>query len=176
MRNLPGVAPLLAGLFAGLVMLSACGPRPPLDEPPALRPTDLSPPVKRGELQGDELLRTLDQVAESSRRRNSQGEQELLAFAKHADYLIRVQAVKALGDSFYRKNDAALKALIAALDDDFWLVRGFAVRALAREDRAEAKDALVRRLQSESHERVVYYIQEALSGKQAMETLPSDGF
>lgn len=122
-----------------------------------------SPGARPGELQGEELLQALARVAQSARKKDDQGRAELLEFAKHPDYLVRIQAVKSLTDEFYRKDDVVYAAIVTALDDEFWLVRSFAVRALARDTRPESLAAIRRRLEVEENERVQRHLKNALA-------------
>ena len=137
--------------------------------------TSSAAPVN-GELQDEELLRTLEMVTESAKKHDAEGARELLAYSKHPDYLIRIRAIKALSEDFYRGDDSAYAALVTALDDDYWLVRAFAARGLGKDDRQEVQGALTRRLKVEDNERVVRHLQKALDKVNAKHPLPNGGF
>src|SRR5689334_16610770 len=113
-------------IIALFLFLLGCGSAgPPLEKPVA----------DPGVLQGDELLQTLSRVRDAGTRSDDPGLNQLLEYSRHRDYLVRVQAIKALSRSSYSQRPEVFPVFVKALDDEHWLVRSFAVKTLGKDGR-----------------------------------------
>ena len=121
--------------------------------------------VRQADIQVDDqaLLFILGEVSDADKLRNAKGLQELIKFANHGDYLVRVRAVKALGQPYYREETGAHQALLFAVNDTHWFVRSFAIRALGYGKHEDVREALEKRLQIEAESRVIRHIQNSLT-------------
>ena len=113
---------------------------------------------------GPEVLRAV--IAESGRREKTPLSEVLILVARHSDYKVRVDALKALGKPFHYAQPAVTAAIIAALKDDEFIVRGFAVKLLSRLPDPAARAALEERLLVEKNTVVLDVLKSSI-GQQA---------
>lgn len=113
---------------------------------------------------GPEVLRAV--IAEAGRREKTPLSEVLIQVARHADYKVRVDALKALGKPFHYAQPAVTAAIIAALKDDEFIVRGFAVKLLSRLPDPAARAALEERLLVEKNTVVLDVLKSSI-GQQA---------
>jgi len=143
-----------ASLLLFIVLaLHACTPEKAKETSSALEP-----PL----LEGDELIIAIDAVAQASKREDAQALTALITYSKHPDFLIRVQALKWLTTDRFRTQKEVEAVFIRALSDEHWLVRSFAVKALAKLRTPQGTGALEKRLPLEDNPRVRSYIETVL--------------
>lgn len=141
-------------LGAALLLLS-CSGEAGLQTAPVPQPDAI--------LEGDDLIIAIDRVANAAKLEDQRAVPELVEFSKHPDFLIRVQALKWLMTEHFRSQEASRKVFVDSLSDEHWLVRSFAVKALAKGGLTlEGREALEKRLPLEDNPRVKGYIELAL--------------
>ncbi len=113
---------------------------------------------------GPEVLRAV--IAEAGKREKTALSEVLIPVTRHADYKVRVDALKALGKPFHYAQPAVTAAIIAALKDDEFIVRGFAVKLLSRLPDPAARAALEERLLVEKNTVVLDVLKTSI-GQQA---------
>ena len=150
----PSIVSLLLFLSMSLLLVS-CSSEAALQSHPTPQPDSI--------LEGDDLIIAIDRVANAAKLEDQRAIPELVEFSKHPDFLIRVQALKWLMTEHFRSQEAARKVFVDSLSDEHWLVRSFAVKALAKGGlTSEGREALEKRLPLEENTRVKGYIELAL--------------
>lgn len=138
--------------------LNSCASEPPPPESTVAEDVAKPPDL----LYGETLTLVLEQVALADSQKNAWGEEQLIQFSSSPDYLVRVRAVKALGGDFFRKLEKPHQVLLRSVNDEHWLVRSMAIKALAKESNDESRQVLTERLKVEENERVQKYLEEGL--------------
>lgn len=119
--------------------------------------------MRPGDLDVGELARIQAEVDDARIAETAPALDKLIAFAHHSDYLVRIHAIKALGTEHFRNTEQGAAELRAAVNDEHWLVRSFAVKALAKKPDPTALQVLEARAKVEKHERVQRYLRESIA-------------
>lgn len=86
----------------------------------------------------------------------------LLAHAVHPSYRVRVQVVKALASPAYLKRHQTAAVFSTMLNDNEYLVRGFAAKALGARGGQDSKKLLEKRLAAEENKVVIELIKKSI--------------
>ena len=147
------------------IFSAACSSNPPVVHPEP----EVQEAVDNHELDIPELVKMMVQVSNAANSQDADGLSRLQQFAHHPDYLIRVEAMNALGNDYFRKTSGGYEALTKAVNDDHWLVRSIAIKALAKEYHNGTLEVLRTRQQIESHERVLRYLATAINNLEQLQ-------
>lgn len=118
---------------------------------------------QQGELAPEDVTRAYSEIEMLRRDPSPENEKKLIALASHADFLLRIRAVRALGDPGYSSRHDAENVLYRALSDSHWIVRATAVKAVGRSGTARACRELLNRKHQEPNHKVREQIEKALS-------------
>lgn len=154
--------------FAFILVFCGCssGSSHPLDSPPPVAEQETG-----NELDLANLARLLGEVNSAAVQKNEEGLTRLVQFSKHSDYLVRIEALKALSADYFRKSESGFDTLKDAVNDEHWLVRSVAIKALGREPRKDSLKTLETRLSVEQHERVQKYLRASIEFLKRVPTL-----
>jgi hypothetical protein len=114
------------------------------------------------ELDAGELATKFADVNDAASKQDEDGLKRLIQLSQHHDYLVRIQAYKALAADPYRQTDLGYAALLAALNDSHWIVRSTAAKALGKDPKQSSLTALQTRLLIETNEKVKGYLQDSI--------------
>ncbi len=99
-----------------------------------------------------EVFKTIS--SEAAKRDSEVVSQALIEASDKDDYLLRIEALRALSSTVHQSREDSFKAIVFHLDDDEYLVRGFAAKVLGVIGSQDALTALKQRSLVESHELV----------------------
>ena len=115
----------------------------------------------------EQIFETYKDIEAARLRRQPEDIKRIVGYTRHPDYLVRINAVKALSTDQLKLAPESEKTLIDRLmNDDFWLVRSFSARGLGKIGSPAAIDALKKQLEVEDDEKVQKQINKSLAGKQ----------
>jgi HEAT repeat protein len=114
----------------------------------------------------EQVFETYKEIEAARLRRQPEDIKRIIGYTKHPDYLIRINAVKALSTDQLKSLPESETVLIdRLLNDDYWLVRAFAAKGLGKIRTQPAMDALNKQLAVEEDEKVKKHINKAIAGK-----------
>lgn len=114
----------------------------------------------------EQVFETYKEIEAARLRRQPEDIKRIVGYTKHPDYLIRINAVKALSTDQLKSLPESETVLIdRLLNDDFWLVRSFSAKGLGKIRTPAAMDALNKQLAVEEDEKVKKHIEKAIAGK-----------
>ena len=102
-------------------------------------------------------------AAEAGKRTGPELTDALCEAMKSPEYKARIDAMKGLSRTPHIQRRAAIDALLAALGDDEFIVRGFAAKILAGVGGAQVQSALEERLKEEKNSVVLKVLNDSLS-------------
>jgi serine/threonine protein kinase len=101
-------------------------------------------------------------IVEASNRSNSLITNSIISLSEHTDYLIRIEALKALSKPHHYNMNDGLEAIIKGLNDDEYLVRGFAARVLGHIPSSLSIQAIEEQFRVEQNEVVKKVMEQSL--------------
>lgn len=130
------------------------------------RPHPVPPPAAAPsvtELHPEEVTKAYSEIEMLRRDPTPAHEAKLIELAAHPDFLLRIRAVRALGDPGFAGRPGAEEVIFRALDDSHWIVRATAAKAVGRAELDRSCRELVRRGEMEPNPKVKQIIDRAVA-------------